>query len=450
MASRAGRRLGHAQAQRARTTYPRSRRFRLCRHCGLATPDHTPQGRGFGESLGYLDGANDHWTSATGNWCGDALFTDLYGGGAPGGRPSPNAPAFGSNNSLACSQRNQAPGCVYEDDLFAAFAVAAIRAHNSSAGPLFLYYAPHAVHQPLEVPTDSLDKFAYICANDTSAQCANRQSYTAMVNRVDSHVGEIVGALEAAGLWSNTLLTLWADNGGPIYGGAFTCELCDGDAGANNFPLRGGKHSNFEGGVRVNALVAGGLLPAAARGRTLTGLVAVEDIVSTFATLAGLDPFDARGAAAGLPPVDGVNLWPWLSGANATSPRTEVVLGACAGGAADGPTAVQGLIRSDGYKLLVDTLTNAVWTGPFYPNSTTNWTNTPVECGTSGCLFNVFTDPTEHDELSAREPAVLAQMLARLAELQRGVYSPMRGAQSELACDAARGPCRGFVCPFAP
>ena len=122
-----------------------------------------------------------------------------------------------------------------------------------------------------------------------------------MVNRVDSHVGEIVGALEAAGLWSNTLLTLWADNGGPIYGGAFTCELCDGDAGANNFPLRGGKHSNFEGGVRVNALVAGGLLPAAARGRTLTGLVAVEDIFSTFATLAGLDPFDARGAAGFTP-----------------------------------------------------------------------------------------------------------------------------------------------------
>jgi hypothetical protein len=44
----------------------------------------------------------------------------------------------------------------------------------------------------------------------------------------------------------------------------------------------------------------------------------------TFAALAGADPFDERAAAAGLPPVDGHNLWPLLSGENATSPRTEV------------------------------------------------------------------------------------------------------------------------------
>lgn len=34
-------------------------------HLGLATPDHTPKGRGFKHSLTYLDGANDYWTSTT-------------------------------------------------------------------------------------------------------------------------------------------------------------------------------------------------------------------------------------------------------------------------------------------------------------------------------------------------------------------------------------------------
>jgi arylsulfatase B len=34
-------------------------------HLGLATPDHTPKGRGYQKSLTYLDGANDYWNSAT-------------------------------------------------------------------------------------------------------------------------------------------------------------------------------------------------------------------------------------------------------------------------------------------------------------------------------------------------------------------------------------------------
>ena len=42
-------------------------------------------------------------------------------------------------------------------------------------------------------------------------------------------------------------------------------------------PLRGGKGSNFQGGIRVNAFVSGGFIPEAARGRKLGGLVALWD-----------------------------------------------------------------------------------------------------------------------------------------------------------------------------
>ena len=45
---------------------------------------------------------------------------------------------------------------------------------------------------------------------------------------------------------------------------------------------------------------------------------------ATWCALAGVDPTDERGAKAGLPPVDGVNLWPYISGETDTSPRTEV------------------------------------------------------------------------------------------------------------------------------
>ena len=46
---------------------------------------------------------------------------------------------------------------------------------------------------------------------------------------------------------------------------------------ANNWPLKGGKLSNWEGGTRVNAFVSGGFLPAARRGTVEPGFTAIED-----------------------------------------------------------------------------------------------------------------------------------------------------------------------------
>lgn len=47
---------------------------------------------------------------------------------------------------------------------------------------------------------------------------------------------------------------------------------------------------------------------------------------STFALLAGADPTDHRAAQYGLPPIDSLNVWPLISGQNATSPRTQVLV----------------------------------------------------------------------------------------------------------------------------
>ena len=88
-----------------------------------------------------------------------------------------------------------------------------------------------------------------------------------------------------------------------------------------------GKYSQFEGGVRVNGFVSGGALPASVRGTPVDGLISVADWYTTFCALAGVDPTDHKAAAAGLPPVDGLNMWPLLSGQNGTSPRDEVPIG---------------------------------------------------------------------------------------------------------------------------
>lgn len=406
-------------------------------HVGLATPDHTPYGRGFQSSLAYLDGANDYWsyTNAGEGYCSQEAraFTDLW---------SDTAPAYGRNDSWACSQSNQAAGCVYIDELFTNFTVDAINAQDPSS-PLFFYFAPHNAHTPLEVPDEYLNKFAFI--NDSA-----RQSYAAKVNYMDMSVGRIVDALKARGMWNNTLFVAVADNGGWI--------LNSGAEGGNNWPLRGGKQGNFEGGIRVNAVVSGGFLPASRYGQVEEGLVAVEDWYATFCALAGADPVDHKGAAAGLPPVTSINMWPLLSGQNATSPRDEIIIGSALPypGTSSGATFVQGLLRSDGYKLLRDQVGQAVWTGPFYPNTTSNWTDIPVQCGdpltnaSSACLFNVFDDPYEYNNIAASHVDIVTAMAARLAELQATVFSPNRGVPTTLSCNVSERVYRGFMGPFLP
>jgi hypothetical protein len=50
------------------------------------------------------------------------------------------------------------------------------------------------------------------------------------------------------------------------------------------------------------------------------------DWYSTFAFLADQDPTDHEAASTGLPPIDSLGMWPYLTGASPTSPRTELQL----------------------------------------------------------------------------------------------------------------------------
>jgi arylsulfatase I/J len=128
--------------------------------------------------------------------------------------------------------------------------------------------------------------------------------------------------------------------------------------------------------------------------------------------MVGVDPFDPVAAASGLPPVDGLNVWPLISGQNATSPRVEIPV--------SNFTYING-----SYKLIVGIkATYAGWEGPVYPNSTTpihQVQTVTLDC-THGCLFNVEDDPTEHANLAASHPHILASMKARFAVLRESYY----------------------------
>jgi len=302
----------------------------------------------------------------------------------------------------------------YEEYLFRDHVQSIIQNHNPT-NPLFLVYAPHVIHCPLQVPKDVLDKFSWMeddegrCHVQTSYIYPNftgpykcRQTYHAMVNLLDGVIGQIINSLHQKDMWDDTLIVLSSDNGGPI-----VLE----ESAANNHPLRGGKYSTFEGGIRSAAFVSGGFVPTSMQGTKLDEMIHIADWYTTFCNLAGVSEVDEWAKESGLPPVDGLNMIPLLTGQTKVSPRKEVPV--------SGTTLV-----SENWKLILGKQGFSGWTGAVYPNSS-SLTNNPdivLDCG-SGCLFDVKNDPTEHIDISKQMPSIVNQLTARLTELRKGFYT---------------------------
>jgi len=413
---------------------------------GMATPFHSPLGRGYNKSLFYFHHQNDYWTSATQpneSTAGDTTCPGWPKDRGPRDLWEDDHPAWNLVNSVNCTQVSHG-GCRYEDRIFADRVLAEVAAHDVTM-PLFVFWAPHAVHDPLEVPQEFAQRFARFGPPSGRWE---RQYYLAIVAYIDNAIGQLVNLLHARNMWKDTLLIVHSDNGGPIYQ--------KGRAGANNWPLRGGKVSNWEGGIRVNAFVSGGMLPESVRGTRSEALTAAWDWYATLAGLAGVSPTDERAAAAGLPPVDSHDLWPLLAGFNATSPRQELAIGTdglTIGIGKSFDTRVGGLIRGK-YKLLQQVLLPmAGWTGPVFPNLT-RWDAdyTLAVCGPSplvGCLFDLEKDPEERHNLAHERPKILHEMRARLHELERSVFRPRRGRHDPGACKAVQEKYQGFWGPWA-
>lgn len=100
-----------------------------------------------------------------------------------------------------------------------------IKQHDATT-PLFLFYAPHVAHCPLQVPKDNYDRFGFMTndENHCKAQTVNgthtidphhpeleykcRQQYHAMVDVMDEVVGNITFAMKAKQMWDNTLVVM--------------------------------------------------------------------------------------------------------------------------------------------------------------------------------------------------------------------------------------------------
>lgn len=243
------------------------------------------------KSLGYA-------TACIGKW---------HLGGGPEYRPTKrgfdeffgtlaNTPFFHPTNfvdsRISDDVRKIEDGSFYTTDAYADRSVDWIEKNKSK--PMFLYLPYNAQHAPLEAPKKYLDRFPNITDE-------KRKLFAAMMSAMDDAIGRVLTKIREIGQEENTLYFFIGDNGGPTQ-----------STTSQNGGLRGFKMTTFEGGPRVPFLAQWkGKLPA---GKSYEFPVLNLDVLPTIVAAAG-------GKVDSAWKLDGVDLMPYLTGANKSRPH---------------------------------------------------------------------------------------------------------------------------------
>ncbi len=201
-----------------------------------------------------------------------------------------------------------------------------------------------------------------------------QRAHAASVAALDRAVGEVLAALERAGLLEQTLVLFHSDNGGSLPTRYLTGDSDAADFAADNGIYRGGKGSLYEGGVRVAALL---WWPDRIRpGTTVVQFLHVTDL---FATLLRVAEVAAEPPKA----LDGVDVLPLIADGQ-LSPRRQVLINV---------EDFRGALRVNEWKLVV----HAALPGK-------------IE------LFNIASDPEEAENVAGRYPERVKEMMAALTD----------------------------------
>ncbi|MGK7395058.1 MAG: sulfatase [Candidatus Cyclobacteriaceae bacterium M3_2C_046] len=161
--------------------------------------------------------------------------------------------------------------------------------------PFFLYLPFYTVHTPWEGKPDLVAKYQKLVAvTDDTIQ--RDPQFLAMIESLDQNVGKVMQALQHNQLEGNTLIIFVSDNGG------LNVEKGNKVFGSYNYPLRGGKATLYEGGLRVPILVQW-------PGKIPVGQVSRELIISTDILPTVLHAFGINSEVK----TEGVSLWQHLT-----------------------------------------------------------------------------------------------------------------------------------------
>jgi arylsulfatase A-like enzyme len=181
----------------------------------------------------------------------------------------------------------EGPDGEYLTDREAAEAVRFIEEHRDR--PFFLYLPHYCVHTPIQAKKEVAARYA---AKEVTGLKVKNPGYAAMVESVDDCMRRILDTLDRLGITDRTAIVFTSDNGGLV-------------SSTDNAPLRAGKGSAYEAGVRVPFIVAwpGITTP----GTTSDVPVITPDIPATILALTGAGTGTSE-------PLDGVSLEPALRG----------------------------------------------------------------------------------------------------------------------------------------
>jgi arylsulfatase A-like enzyme len=166
--------------------------------------------------------------------------------------------------------------------------------HRNSNKPFFLYLSHYAVHVPYEKDIRFYQKYIDAGLTDTEAK------YAALVEGMDKSLGDIINYLEKNGLDKDTYILFTSDNGGLSLKGSRS-----GEPHTQNLPLKQGKGSLYEGGIRVPMIAAG---PQIKPGSVSKQYIVSEDYFTTILQMANAFPKTMKQV------VDGINFLPVLQG----------------------------------------------------------------------------------------------------------------------------------------
>jgi arylsulfatase A-like enzyme len=258
-------------------------------------------------------------------------------------------------------------------DLFTQWSVDHIHARAKDASPFFLYLAYNAPHFPVQPPKEWLDR---VLKREPGIG-RTRASLVALIEHMDDGIGKVMKALKESGQYNNTLVIFTGDNGGNLSDSAW------------NGPLRDGKQSMYEGGIRVPTCLS---WPGVIAPGTISHQLNLSmDIFPTLMDLAGLP----RGEQT-----DGRSFLPTLLGKPEAPEERPLYFIRREGGERYGGKAYHALRLGD-WKLLQNS--------PFQPME----------------LYNLREDPMERNDRINTNPAIYRKLNALLMQhIQEGGRIP--------------------------